>query len=131
YAGAGNAGGVVRYPGPYAGFLGKRYDPLFSEFDTSKVRTIKSMKVLDGEPYLARNSRLAEGVTLDALQTREALLEQFNRHQRRLDTDRSLDDLTRIQQRALSLLTSTKLKTAFDLNTVPNPLRDRYDRTLF
>ncbi len=131
YAGAGNPGGVVRYPGPYAGFLGKRYDPLFSEFDTANVRTLAGTKVLGGEPYLAKNSRLAEGVTLDALQTREDLLQQFNRHQRRLESDRSLDDLNRIQQRAYSLLTSTKLKAAFDLNTVPSPLRDRYDRTLF
>ena len=33
-----------------------------------------SMKVLGGEPFLARNSRLADGITLDALQTREGLL---------------------------------------------------------
>ena len=37
----------------------------------------------------------------------------------------------RIQQRALSLLTTTKLKAAFDLDTVDPRLRDRYDRTLF
>src|SRR5437016_5839339 len=79
YAGAGNAGGTVRYPGPYAGFLGTRYDPLFSEFNKSLVRQIKGMKVLAGEPFLARNSRLAEGITLDALKTREGLLQQFNR----------------------------------------------------
>jgi hypothetical protein len=131
YAGAGNAGGVVRYPGPYAGFLGKRFDPLFSEFNTALVRTVNGTKLLAGEPYLSRNTRLAEGITLDALQTRENLLEQFNRQQRRLDTDRSLDDLNRTQQRALSLLTSTKLRSAFDLNSVDPKLRDRYDRTLF
>jgi hypothetical protein len=130
YAGAGNAGGVVRYPGPYAGFLGKRYDPLFSEFNPALVRTDKGAKLLTGEPYLSRNTRLAEGITLDALQTRENLLEQFNRHQRRLG-DRSLDDVHRTQQRALSLLTSTKLKSAFDLSAVDAKLRDRYDRTLF
>jgi hypothetical protein len=131
YAGAGNAGGVVRYPGPYAGFLGKRYDPLFSEFDTSKVRTSGRARLLTGEPFLARNTRLADGITLDALNTRESLLAQFNRHQRRMDGDRAFDDLSRVQQRALSLLTSNKLKAAFDLNTLPSQLRDRYDRTLF
>jgi hypothetical protein len=131
YAGAGNAGGVVRYPGPYAGFLGKRFDPLFSEFNPAIVRTSKETKLLAGEPFLSRNTRLAEGITLDALQTRENLLEQFNRQQRRLDADRSLDDVNRTQQRALSLLTSTKLKNAFDLNAVDPKLRDRYDRTLF
>jgi hypothetical protein len=131
YAGAGNAGGVVRYPGPYAGFLGKRYDPLFSEFNPTVVRNLKGMKILAGEPYLSRNTRLADGITLDVLNTREGLLEQFNREQRRLGKGRALDDVNRVQQRALSLLTSTKLKNAFDLTKVDPRLRDRYDRTLF
>ena len=131
YAGAGNAGGTVRYPGPYAGFLGKRYDPLFSEFDKKKERTIGKMKVLDGEPFLSRNTRLADGITLDALEKREGLLKQFNRNQSRLEARGALDDVDRIQQRALSLLTSTKLKNAFDLSTADPKLRDRYDRTLF
>jgi hypothetical protein len=131
YAGAGNAGGVVRYPGPYAGFLGKRYDPLFSEFNPSVVRSVKGMKMLAGEPFLSRNTRLADGITLDALQTREDLLQQFNRQQGRLEKSQALDDVNRIQQRAFSLLTSTKLKNAFDLNSVDPRLRERYDRTLF
>src|SRR5579863_4275959 len=131
YAGAGNAGGTVRYPGPYAGFLGKRYDPLFSEFDKKKERTIGKMKVLDGEPFLSRNTRLADGITLDALEKREGLLQLFNRNQSRLEARGALDDVDRIQQRALGLLTSTKLKNAFDLSRIDPKLRDRYDRTLF
>jgi hypothetical protein len=131
YAGAGNAGGTVRYPGPYAGFLGTRSDPLFSEFNKALVRKLPGANVLDGEPFLSRNTRLADGITLDALQTREGLLEQFNRQQRRLESDHALDDVNRIQQRAFSLLTSTKLKTAFDLKAVDPRLRDQYDRTLF
>lgn len=131
YAGAGNAGGTVRYPGPYAGFLGKRYDPLFSEFDKKKDRTVGKMKMLDGEPFLSRNTRLADGITLDALQVRESLLQQFNRNQKRAESRGALDDVDRIQQRAFSLLTSTTLKAAFDLSTADAKLRDRYDRTLF
>lgn len=131
YAGAGNAGGVVRYPGPYAGFLGKRYDPLFSEFDKSKERTVGKMKMLAGEPYLSRNSRLADGITIDALQKRESLLNQINQGQKRLESRGELDDVNRIQQRAISLLTSTTLKNSFDLNTIDGKVRDRYDRTLF
>jgi hypothetical protein len=131
YAGAGNAGGVVRYPGPYAGFLGKRYDPLFSEFNPAVTRQDGGAKLLTGEPYLAKNSRLADGITLDALQTREGLVQQFNREQGRLEKDRQLGDVNRIHARALSLLTTTKLKSAFDLTTADPKWRDRYDRTLF
>lgn len=130
YAGAGNGVGV-RYPGPYAGFLGKRYDPLFSEFALTNILDFKGTKILGGEPFLARNSRLADGITLDTLQTRENLLQQFNRQQRKLETSGALEDVSRIQQRAFSLLTSTKLKNAFDLTKVDPKLRDRYDRTLF
>src|SRR4029078_3626782 len=43
----------------------------------------------------------------------------------------ALDDVDRIQQRALGLLTSTKLKSAFDLTTADSAQRARYDRTLF
>lgn len=131
YAGAGNGNGTVRYPGPYAGFIGKRYDPLFSEFDKKKTRTLGKMKVLDGEPFLSRNTRLADGVTLDALQKRESLLQQFNRNQSRAEAGGALDDVNRIQQRAYNLLTSTRLKNAFDLSTADDKLRDRYDHTLF
>jgi hypothetical protein len=131
YAGAGNAGGTVRYPGPYAGFLGKRYDPLFSEFNKKLVHNRPGAKLLAGEPYLGRNSRLADGITLDALQTRERLVEQFNRQQRKLEADHALDEVDRIQQRALGLLTGAKIKSAFDLEKVNPKLRDRYDRTLF
>lgn len=131
YAGSGNSGGTVRYPGPYAGFLGKRYDPLFSEFDKKKERTVGKMKMLDGEPFLSRNTRLADGITLDALQARESLLQQFNRNQKRAESRGALDDVDRIQQRAYGLLTSTTLKAAFDLSTADPKLRDRYDRTLF
>src|SRR5262249_43421328 len=108
-----------------------RYDPLFSEFNPAVTRQVPGAKLLAGEPYLSKNTRLADGVTLDALQTRESLVQQFSREQRRLDKDRQLDDVNRIQQRALSLLTSTKLKSAFDLGNVDPKLRDRYDRTLF
>lgn len=132
FAGAGNGStGVVRYPGPYAGFLGKRYDPLFSEFDKTKVEQYKGTKMLGGEPFLAGSSKLAGGITLDTFQAREGLLQQFNRQQRELEKGNALGDLDRTQQRALSLLTSTKLKAAFDLSTADDKLRDSYGRNLF
>src|SRR5262249_594083 len=110
YAGAGNAAATVRYPGPYPGFLGTPYDPLFSEFDKTLVKKVPGANLLAGEPYLAKNTRLADGITLDALNTREKLLEQFNRQEHRLEKSGALDEVDRIQQRALSLLTGTKIK---------------------
>src|SRR5262249_25619056 len=92
---------------------------------------VGKMKMLAGEPYLSRNTRLAEGITIDALEKREGLLKQINQGQSRLESRGGLDDVNRIQQRALSLLTSATLKNAFDLSTIDSKLRDRYDRTLF
>jgi hypothetical protein len=122
--------GNFRYPGPYAGFLGKRYDPLFTEHKPAVVRS-RTINLAAGAPFLAKTTRLAEGITLDALQTREALLHQFDRKQRRQEAEGSRDDLDRIQQRALSLLTSAKLKAAFDLSATDPRTLDRYGGTLF
>jgi len=132
FAGAGNGTtGVVRYPGPYAGFLGKRYDPLFSEFDKTITHQFHGAKVLGGAPFLSGNSKLAGDITLDMFQAREDLLRQFNRQQRRVESDRSLADLDRTQQRAISLLTSNRLKSAFDLSAVDPKVVEQYGHTLF
>lgn len=72
-----------------------------------------------------------KGKFVEAPGSRENLLQQFNRHQRSLESGPALDDLTRLQERAYTLLTSNKLKAAFDMSTVADQLRDRYDRTLF
>jgi hypothetical protein len=126
-------GTAIRYPGPYAGFLGKRYDPLFTEcspFIDHPPEKQFEPQPLRGEPRIP-NGLLARGVTLDRLSARQGLVEQFDDQLRGLDGQPGLDSFDRYQQRAWSVLTSRQVKAAFNLDAADPRLRDRYGRTLF
>jgi hypothetical protein len=127
-------GGAIRGPGPYAGFLGRRYDPLFSDarpwLDEGTRRGGSPGYLWRGEPYIA-DYTMAEGLTLDRLDTRRSLLAQLDTQLRRAESQPALAGLDRVRQRAFGLLTSSKLKSAFDLDSVDPRVRDRYGRTLF
>jgi hypothetical protein len=124
-----------RRPGIYSGYLGQQYDPLCGEcspfYDPGvDVRDRGRPAPLRGQPGLP-NSVLQDGVTLDRLDRRRSLLDQFDDHSRRLDTQPALQHFGKTQERALSLFTSTRLRSAFDLDRECPRLRDRYGRTLF
>jgi hypothetical protein len=130
-------GQSIRRPGPYAGFLGKRYDPVCSECDPSYDRKEVNQQpwqehppIFLGQPYLP-DSALGAGITLDRLDARQGLVKQFDRQVRRLENEPALSDFDRSRQRAIGLLTSSKLRAAFNLDATPAALRDRYGRTLF
>jgi hypothetical protein len=128
-------GQAIRRPGPYAGFLGRRHDPLFTECSPYKAAGAPAAapgrpQVALGEPHLPAD-RLGEGLTLDRLNTRRSLLGQIDDEVRRLEAQPALDDYGRVQQRAFTLLTSSRVRQAFSLEREDPRLRDRYGRTLF
>jgi hypothetical protein len=128
-------GQVFRRAGPYAGFLGKRYDPLttecqpFGDKDTPPTRP-GYPRIVRGEPYLP-NSVLEADITIDRLHTRHGLLQQIDDRLRVVEAQTPPVTFSRTQQRAFSLLTASKVKAAFDLKSEDPRLRDRYGRTLF
>jgi hypothetical protein len=125
----------IRRPGPYGGFLGKRFDALTTECDpykaegTPKVSPGAPQTVL-GTPRLA-DSRLSEGITLDRLNKRRGLLEQFDDQLRKIDRSGPVERFGRQQQTAFDILSGSDLKTAFDLESERPELIERYGRTLF
>lgn len=128
-------GQAIRRPGPYAGFLGQRHEPLFTEVmpfrDPAGPTPAPGRPVtVLGEPRLPE-STLAAGVTLDRLNARRSLMNQIEDHLRHEDAQRSVDTFNRTQRRAFNLLTSTEVRSAFDLGQEDPRLRDRYGRTLF
>jgi hypothetical protein len=130
YLGWGEAG---RRAGPYGGFLGKRYDPLFSEckpYFTEKGLSRETLvaPVVRGEPSLA-DAVLSEGLTVDRLNSRRGLLQQLDDEIRRVEPSAASYGKTRA--RAFSLLTASKLKKAFDLEIEDPRWRDRYGLNLF
>src|SRR5438034_2475978 len=88
-------GQAIRRPGPYAGFLGQRYDPLFTECAPYKDPGTPAAapgrpQVVRGEPRLP-SSALGEGITLDRLDRRRSLLAQFDGQMRRVDAQPALN----------------------------------------
>jgi hypothetical protein len=132
HLGWGEAG---RRPGIYGGFLGQRYDPLCSEcdphYDAGVDRRNRGLPApLRGRPLLP-HATLPEGITLDRLDRRQSLLQQLDTKARRLDAPPELHQFARTQQRAFGVLTSNRLRSAFDLDREDPRLRDRYGATLF
>jgi hypothetical protein len=128
-------GQAIRRPGPYAGFLGQRYDALFTECAPYLDKGVPPDKaghpqVLRGVPRLP-DADPASGLTIDRLESRRTLLQQFDDSQRRVESQGTLERYDRVQQKAFSLLTSKRVKEAFDLSCEDPRLVERYGRTLF
>ena len=119
----------IRRAGPYAGFLGRQYDPLFTECHptSKKPGTDYHPQVVLGTPTLP-NAKLPKGITLDRLNSRKKLTEQFDDALRRPGLSSEFD---RVQEGALSLLTSNRIRNAFDVESEKSEVRDKYGRTLF
>ena len=75
-------GQAIHRPGPYAGFLGKQYDALYTEcspyLDKGKTCLPGQPQYVRGQPRLP-NAALETDITLDRLKERRTLLEQFER----------------------------------------------------
>ena len=128
-------GQAIRRPGPYGGFLGKQYDALTTECDpkrpdgTPEPVAGQPATVL-GMPRLA-SSTLPGDITLDRFGSRHSLLAQFDQQQRLIEGSRALETYGRHKQQAYEILTSSKLKEAFDLSGEDPKLVERYGGHLF
>jgi hypothetical protein len=125
--------GGLRRAGPYGGYLGSAYDPLFSTCDPRFSRPVSDNDAYDpsfrpmGDPTLPS---LQPELTLDALDRRRTLLEQLDGHAARMDPVPTTQ-LERRRRQAFELLLSKSARSAFDLTTEPPRLRDRYGRDLW
>ena len=128
-------GQVFRRAGPYAGFLGKRFDPLITECQPYGDKDAPAPRagyprVVRGHPYLP-NSILDGGMTVDRLNHRRGLLQQIDEKLRQAEGQPSVRSYDRVQERAFGVLTSSNVRAAFDLKNEDPRLLDRYGRTLF
>ncbi len=128
-------GQAIRRPGPYAGFLGQRCDALTTECTPYKAPGTPAAapgrpQVVRGVPRLPQ-STLGDGITLDRLNSRRNLLTQFDDRMRRIETQPAVDNFGRVQQRAFNLLTSSRVRSAFNVDAEDPRVQDRYGRTLF
>jgi hypothetical protein len=126
------AGQYLR-PGEYAGWLGRRYNPLTTRIDK---------KDRSDNPYWRDCSDLeltfqidglaaGDGIRLDRLERRTSLLSQFDAQRRALDRGAGVRDYSEFRRRALGLVSSEQTRRALDLRAEPRQIRDRYGRHLF
>lgn len=106
-------------PGQHASFLGKMHDPLFIGQDPNSPSF--------GLPEL----RLPDHINLERLHSRHEMMKLIDRQTRWLDHSAVAQNLDQTQAKALSLLTSKKIRHAFDLSSEPAAIRDRYGRTTY
>jgi len=124
----------LRRAGPYGGYLGNRYNPLFSQCNPTFGREVSDRDFYDptlrpmGDPTLPS---LEASITLDALDRRRSLLDQVNQHAARLDGSPGMRDLGQRQRQAFDLLMNATSRSAFDLAQEPPAVRERYGRDLF
>ncbi len=118
--------------GQYAGWLGKAYDALSTDIQKrNKTDNPFFRPCADAElDFRIKGQATDPALTLDRLDRRRGLLEQFDGGLRRLE-GRAATAYDEHQRRALSLLTAGKIQTALDLRREPDALRDRYGRHLF
>lgn len=131
--------------GPYAAFLGQAHDPFWPEFNGKgtkvgpKLGDSQTRDVIDPYAGVTADARFlvsgtaqqAESLTLDRLNRRRSLLEQFDDARSKHDRARETQSYDRHQQMAFSLLTSSKLQQALDIGRESAGLRERYGMTLF
>jgi hypothetical protein len=130
--------------GPYAGFLGSRYDPVWTEFEAKGTRAVpKPLDKADVDVYdpfggirpedgfgIAGPSP-AEAMSPQRLGLRRALMEQFDHSRRWLDQHERVQSFDRFQELAWSLVTSSRMGEALDIQREPTAMRQHYGITLF
>lgn len=109
--------GPLTWPGQHAGFLGANFDPWQITGDPNKP------------DFKVDALTLAPGITASQLAHRHRLLTEINRQQTNLGEAAQSLRLQKDQELAVSMLTSSRLAQAFELNREPDSIRDRYGRT--
>ncbi len=120
-------------PGQYAGWLGRGYDPLATAIGKRSDTDNPFYRECTDEELNFRIQGLAlnDGLTLDRLQQRRSLVEQFDDARRAADSSRREAAYDQFRQRALSLVASEKVRAALDIRQESPAMRDRYGRHLF
>lgn len=106
----------LTWPGQHAGLLGPKHDPWQITGDPNSSE------------FRVDALQLSEGINVDRFQDRQSLLAQLNAQQQRLSESAECRQLTGQQELIFSLLSTSKLSKAFELNHESDATRDRYGR---
>ena len=110
-------GSVV--PGQHASFLGKQHDPLLILQDPNSA------------DFRLPELSLPQGLSAARLQDRRSLLDSIDRQVGLMDRLPAARTIGTYHDRAFSMLSSPRVKEAFDLSREPAKMRDDYGRTTY
>lgn len=105
---------LVFVPNFRASYLGGAYDPFYVIDDPADAK------------FKVPNLQLADGLTLDRLGDRRALLARFDRINRAADGSGKMASLDHFSRTAFDMVTGPKAREAFDLSREPAKIRDLY-----
>lgn len=106
-------------PGQHASFLGKRHDPFFFQNDPN-----------DPDFRLPELS-LPSDLALDRMQRRRQLQRVVDQQARLLERSLDARGFDDYYEKAIAMLTSEKVRAAFNLEAEPEAMRERYGRTTY
>ncbi|MDW8223092.1 MAG: DUF1501 domain-containing protein [Gemmatales bacterium] len=106
-------------PGQHASFLGRKHDPFFVGQDPNRP------------DFRLPELTLPAGLTLERLEDRRQVLRLIDQQRQLLEYSATARGMDEYYQRAVALLTSPKVREAFDLSKEPASVRDRYGRTTY
>lgn len=102
-------------PGAGSAYLGVAHRPFETQADPANAG-----------PFRLPNFELPQGVTLEQLGDRRHLLRGFDAIRRDLDASGQMSALDRFNAQAWEILTSPAARRAFDLDSEPQHVRNRY-----
>ncbi|MFQ5733825.1 MAG: DUF1501 domain-containing protein, partial [Planctomycetaceae bacterium] len=108
--------GTLVWPGQHAGFLDPKNDPFVLKDDPNSKN------------YKVTGLSLIDGLNVERLNDRRRLLQQIDRQQVAVNASAQGRKWGGERELAFSMLTSSKLKRALDVNAEPAKVRDRYGR---
>lgn len=119
--------------GQYGGWLGRQYNALATRIEKRDSKDNPYFRDCTEEEldFRVRGCEHQAGLTLDRTLRRASLLDQFDAARKRLDQHRKVRDYSEMQSKALELVTSDRMRAAFDIRRERPELRDRYGRHLF
>lgn len=119
--------------GQYAGWLGRSYNALATRVAKRDAKDNPYFRDCTDEElnFQIQGCEAQEGITLDRTLRRTSLLDQFDAAQRAVDESPIVGDYDRVRSKALNLVTSERMRAAFDIGRESPQLRDRYGRHLF
>lgn len=119
--------------GQYAGWLGRTYNPLATRIDKrDKTDNPYFRDCTDAElNFRIQGLDPYADLTVDRTAGRVSLMQQFDRARRDLDGSTAISHYDRIRTKAVDIVTSEKMRAAFDISRESATLRDRYGRHLF